>query len=135
MVKRCDGILLGIPVYNEQDHVTKVLEEVRGGTTLVSGTPYYMSPEQVLGDDVDHRSDLYSLGVTLFELATGRVPFDSGEVGYHHRHSPIPDPRELRPDLPVTLCRLILRLLEKEARARPQTASDVLEALREIESP
>jgi tetratricopeptide (TPR) repeat protein len=113
--------------------LAKVLEEVRGATTLVSGTPYYMSPEQVLGQDVDHRSDLYSLGVTLFELATGVVPFDSGEVGYHHRHTPVPDPQSLRPDLPDDLSVLILRLLEKEPDDRFQNAADVLQALTEIE--
>jgi serine/threonine-protein kinase len=113
--------------------LAKVLEEVRGATTLVSGTPYYMSPEQVLGEDVDHRTDLYSLGVTLFELSTGGVPFDSGEVGYHHRHTPVQDPRELRPDLPSALAELILCLLEKERESRPQSASEVLEMLFEID--
>lgn len=112
--------------------LAKVLEEVRGATTLVSGTPFYMSPEQVLGDDVDHRTDLYSLGVTLFELSTGNVPFDSGEVGYHHRHSPVPDPQSIRPDIPDDLSKLILRLLEKDPNERFQTASDVLEALFKI---
>jgi serine/threonine protein kinase len=106
---------------------------VRGATTLVSGTPYYMSPEQVLGRDVDHRTDLYSLGVTLFELATGSVPFDSGEVAYHHRHTPVPDPRSLRADLPEALAELILSLLEKEPDARIQTAAEVLRALTAID--
>jgi tetratricopeptide (TPR) repeat protein len=113
--------------------LAKALEEVRGATTLVSGTPYYMSPEQVLGKDVDHRSDLYSLGVTLFELATGGVPFDSGEVGYHHRHTPVPDPQSLRPDLPDQLSHLILSLLEKDPDDRVQNASDVLKELTEID--
>lgn len=113
--------------------LAKVLEEVRGATTLVSGTPYYMSPEQVLGDDVDHRSDLYSLGITLFELATGGVPFDSGEVGYHHRHSPVPDPLSIRPDLPEDLSALIVKLLEKDPDTRFQSASDVLKALFKID--
>jgi tetratricopeptide (TPR) repeat protein len=114
--------------------LAKVLEEVRGATTLVSGTPYYMSPEQVLGQDVDHRADLYSLGVTLFELATGRVPFDSGEVAYHHRHTPAPDPRALRPDLPEPLARLISKLLAKNPADRLQSAADVLDALMDIET-
>ncbi|MFO0690996.1 MAG: protein kinase [Myxococcota bacterium] len=113
--------------------LAKVLEEVRGATTLVSGTPYYMSPEQVLGHDVDHRTDLYSLGVTLFELAVGRVPFDSGEVAYHHRHTPAPDPRSLRPDLPEPLARLIGNLLAKDPADRHPTAAAVLDALMEIE--
>jgi tetratricopeptide (TPR) repeat protein/tRNA A-37 threonylcarbamoyl transferase component Bud32 len=114
--------------------LAKVLEEVRGATTVVSGTPYYMSPEQVLGQDVDHRSDLYSLGVTLFELATGRVPFDSGEVAYHHRHTPAPDPRTLRPDLPEPLARLIMKLLAKDPADRHQSASELLAALTDSES-
>ena len=113
--------------------LAKVLEEVRGATTLVSGTPYYMSPEQVLGQDVDHRSDLYSLGVTLFELTTGRVPFDSGEVAYHHRHTQAPDPRSFRPDLPEPLARLIGRLLAKNPSDRYPSAAAVLEVLMQIE--
>ena len=113
--------------------LAKVLEEVRGATTLVSGTPYYMSPEQVLGHDVDHRTDLYSLGVTLFELTTGSVPFDSGEVAYHHRHTPVPDPQSLRPDLPTDLSQLILELLAKDPAERIQTAAAVLERLTEID--
>lgn len=113
--------------------LAKVLEEVRGATTLVSGTPYYMSPEQVLGQDVDHRTDLYSLGVTLFELATGEVPFGSGEVAYHHRHTAVPDPQSVQPDIPDSLSELILRLLEKSPDDRLQTAADVLQALTVIE--
>jgi serine/threonine protein kinase len=92
-----------------------------------------MSPEQVLGDNVDHRTDLYSLGITLFELSTGSVPFNTGEVGYHHRHTAVQDPRELQPDLPDALADLILRLLEKNRESRPQTAKEVLEALFEID--
>ena len=105
--------------------LAKMFEEVRGGTTVISGTPFYMSPEQVQGGVVDHRSDLYSLGVTLFELATGRVPFAEGDIAYHHRHTPAPDPREWAPQLPEDLARLLLDLLEKDVALRCASAEEV----------
>ena len=110
--------------------LAKVVEEVRNHTTLVSGTPYYMSPEQTLGRNVDHRTDLYSLGVTLFELATGQLPFREGNVPYHHVHTPPPDPRSLAPDLPDPLVQIILRCLQKDPDARYQSAREILAELR-----
>jgi serine/threonine-protein kinase len=112
--------------------LAKVVEEVLNHTTLVSGTPYYMSPEQTEGGAVDHRTDLYSLGVTAFELATGHVPFREGNVPYHHVHTPPPDPRSLRAELPPLLAELILRCLEKSPSERPESAQEVLAQLRNI---
>ena len=111
--------------------LAKVVEEVRNHTTLVSGTPYYMSPEQTLGKNVDHRTDLYSLGVTLFELATGQLPFREGNVPYHHVHTPPPDPRALAPHVSEGLARAILHCLQKELEQRPQSAAEVAGALRQ----
>jgi serine/threonine protein kinase len=112
--------------------LAKMFEEVRGGTTVISGTPFYMSPEQIIGSKVDQRTDLYSLGVTLFELATGRVPFSEGEVAYHHRHTKPPDPRSLRPELPEALARIILDLLEKDPARRCASASELLRRLEHL---
>ena len=110
--------------------LAKVIEEVRNHTTVVSGTPYYMSPEQTLGKNVDHRTDLYSLGVTLFELVTGKLPFREGNLPYHHVHTPPPDPREINPEVPPTLQRIILRCLQKDPAARYASAREILEELR-----
>jgi tetratricopeptide (TPR) repeat protein len=110
--------------------LAKVVEEVRNHTTLVSGTPYYMSPEQTLGKNVDHRTDLYSLGVMLFELATGKLPFRDGNVPYHHVHTPAPDPRSLRPELPEAFARVVLDCLQKDPEARPHSAAEVAGLLR-----
>ena len=110
--------------------LAKVIEEVRNHTTLVSGTPYYMSPEQTLGKNVDYRTDLYSLGVMLFELATGKLPFRDGNVPYHHVHTAAPDPRSLCPGLPEGLVRAVLHCLQKDPEQRPQSAAEIALALR-----
>jgi serine/threonine-protein kinase len=84
-----------------------------------------MAPEQAAGAQVDPRADLYALGVTLFELVTGSVPFGEGDVTYHHRHSAVPDPRTRAPDVPAKLAELILELMAKDPADRPPTASAV----------
>jgi tetratricopeptide (TPR) repeat protein len=110
--------------------LAKVVEEVRNHTTVVSGTPYYMSPEQTLGKNVDHRTDLYSLGITLFELATGTLPFREGNLPYHHVHTPPPDPREFAPDLPEAILTVIHRCLQKDPADRYGSAREILEELK-----
>jgi len=110
--------------------LAKVVEEVRNHTTLVSGTPYYMSPEQTLGRNVDYRTDIYSLGVTVFELATGRLPFTEGNIPYHHVHTPPPDPREIHPEVPTLLADIIARCLRKDPAERYQSAREILAEVR-----
>jgi tetratricopeptide (TPR) repeat protein len=110
--------------------LAKVIEEVRNHTTVVSGTPYYMSPEQTLGKNVDHRTDIYSLGVSVFEMATGGLPFTEGNLPYHHVHTPPPDPRETVPDLPEVLVQIIERCMRKDPEERYQNAREILADLR-----
>ncbi|WUH95065.1 serine/threonine-protein kinase [Streptomyces sp. NBC_00433] len=107
------------------------------GTGVAMGTPHYMSPEQIgASGEVDQRSDLYSLGCVLYELATGAPPFDLGDtwaILVGHRDNVPEPPRARRPELPVDLECLILDLLAKSPDDRPQDAADVggrLKALR-----
>ncbi|GHJ42365.1 serine/threonine-protein kinase [Streptomyces sp. TS71-3] len=98
------------------------------GTGIAMGTPHYMSPEQIGGGYVDHRSDLYSLGCVLYELATGAPPFDLDDawaVLLGHRDTPPRPPREHRSELPGYLDRIILDLLEKDPDTRPVDARDL----------
>ena len=113
--------------------LAKVVEEVRNHTTVVSGTPFYMSPEQTLGKNVDPRTDLYSLGVSIFEMATGTLPFTEGNLPYHHVHTPPPDPRERVEDLPAGLAELILRCLRKDPDERYGSAREILADLKALE--
>jgi len=110
--------------------LAKAIEEVRNHTTMVSGTPFYMSPEQTLGKNIDHRTDIYSLGVSIFEMATGRVPFREGNVPYHHVHTPPPDPCEVNPKLPPAIGKVISRCLKKDPAERYQTAGEILVEVR-----
>ncbi|MGW7104772.1 protein kinase domain-containing protein [Streptomyces xanthophaeus] len=95
------------------------------GGGMAMGTPHYMSPEQIAGGEVDHRSDLYSLGCVLYEIATGAPPFDLGDswsvlVG-HRDNVPVPL-REHRPELPGYFERVVLDLLAKRPEDRPGDA-------------
>jgi len=110
--------------------LAKVVEEARNHTTVVAGTPYYMSPEQTLGKNVDHRTDIYSLGVAVFEMATGTVPFKEGNIPYHHVHTAPPRMQDLRPDLPPALSTIVERCLEKDPGNRYQSAREILAEVR-----
>jgi len=112
--------------------LAKMVEEVRRATTVIGGTPYYMAPEQSAGEAVDHRADLYALGVTFFELLCGTVPFREGDVTFHHRHSPPPDPRDYVPDLPDAFAELVLHLMAKRPEERVASAQEVRARLQEI---
>jgi serine/threonine protein kinase len=103
------------------------------GSGAIVGTPTYLAPEQAQGEPVDHRADIYSLGVILFEMVVGQVPFDADTpmgILFKHIYEPIPSPRRLRPDLPSELEEIIFKALAKNPDQRFQRASELAEALR-----
>jgi predicted Ser/Thr protein kinase/TolB-like protein len=106
------------------------------GAGVMIGTAEYMSPEQVEGKDIDQRSDIYSLGVILYEMVTGRVPFE-GEtpftIGVKHKSEIPKNPKEINTQLSDDLSRVILRCLEKDRKNRPQSAADLRAELERIE--
>ena len=115
--------------------LAKSLEEsaaIMTRTGEVLGTPRYMSPEQVEGKPCDHRSDIYSLGLILYEMATGDMPFkgDSAFQVMYQRVTQNPkSPKEVNPDLPEYMVRIILRCLERDTSLRYQQARDVMHDL------
>jgi serine/threonine protein kinase/Tfp pilus assembly protein PilF len=106
------------------------------GAGVVVGTPEYMSPEQIEGQEVDSRSDIYSLGIILYELMTGHVPFE-GEtflsIAVKQKTEKPRHPRELNSQVPDDLVRVILRCLEKGKAERYQRVEDILSELNKIE--
>lgn len=123
--------------------IAKIVDEENGPNTetgSVFGTPEFMSPEQARGDEVDPRSDIYSLGVILFYTLTGKLPFRGKNklvVLNMQLNEPPPRPSELLPDLdvPPRLEAVIMKCLNKKRSARYETADDLLEALEDLRIP
>lgn len=115
---------LGLALPHEAKRVT--------AAGMIIGTPAYLSPEQAQGQALDNRTDLYSLGVVLYELATGELPFASDDIPalllQHVKQAP-PPPRQYAPDLPVGLENVILKALEKNPGRRFQTGEALARAL------
>ncbi len=106
------------------------------GEGKVVGTPQYMSPEQISGEELDRRSDIYSFGIILYEMLTGRVPFDgdtSLTIAYQHKNEPPPNPRDFNPQIPNTLSQVILKCMEKNREERYQSAEELFSELTKIE--
>lgn len=117
------GIARGIGI--ELDSITQ------SGVAL--GTPDYMAPEQFTGDHLDGRSDIYSLGVVLFQMLTGRLPFEGEspiDVAIKQKSEPSPSVRSIRPDVPAWLDRIVLRCLEKDPANRFLYANELADELR-----
>lgn len=101
------------------------------GVGVPVGTPDYMAPEQVIGEGVDARADIYSLGVILYQMVTGTTPFQGDspmQIAAQHLQVPPPPPQLLRPDLPVAAEQVILRALAKQPANRYATAQELADA-------
>ena len=106
------------------------------GEGLIIGTPQYMSPEQVEGKKADQRSDIYSLGIILYEMMTGRVPFEGDtplSIALKHKTEIPKDPREINEQVPEELSHVILKCMEKDKEKRYQKVKGLLSELSDIE--
>ncbi len=109
--------------------ISKVLETGNETLTEAKGTPQYMPPEQILGHEIDGRTDLYALGISMFEMATAQRPFSGDAVVDQQLHAPLPDPRRLRPEIPEGLVKILMRACQKDPNDRFASAHEMAGAL------
>ncbi len=98
--------------------LARILDEGFGDQSVLAGTPFYMAPEQIDGSVVDHRADIYALGVILFRMFTGRLPFTEGNIFVAHALEPVPDPLQFDPTMPQGVVDVINRCMEKKPDQR-----------------
>jgi serine/threonine-protein kinase len=113
--------------------IAKMASSRKSHSNIVVGTPTYMSPEQIAGKKVDGRSDIFSLGVVLFELLTGQLPFTADNLAavlFSIAHHPHPAIQTLRPDLPPMVQEIVDRALQKELPHRYRRAEEFADELR-----
>jgi tetratricopeptide (TPR) repeat protein len=109
--------------------LAKAVKENPDRSLMVIGTPYYMAPEQIAHENIDHRVDIYAFGILMFRLLTGHLPFEQGDVLRAQRFEAPPDPLSFNRDIPRPLAGLILSCLEKRPEDRPARASELGAAL------
>jgi serine/threonine-protein kinase len=113
--------------------LARSLEQIANRGTKIRGTPAYMAPEQVLGDDLSAATDIYQIGVTLFEALTGELPFAKGDVAYQHVHKEPPTTEEAGNNIFPALAELVDSCLSKEPSERPESARVLMEELQALE--
>jgi eukaryotic-like serine/threonine-protein kinase len=115
--------------------IARITDASRTKTGMVFGTPSFMSPEQLAGQRVDGQADVYALGVTLYQLLTGSLPFQAESLSalmYQIANQPAPDARTLRPDLPAALADVLQRCMAKQPALRCANAAQLAQDLRAI---
>jgi serine/threonine protein kinase len=109
-------------------------ESKKGETGVITGTPYYMSPEQIQGVKIDHRTDIYSSGASLYHLITGKVPFKGENIFYQHLFEPVPSMQKIRKDVPARLEEIIFKCMEKKREERYQSAQEILNEIKLVKT-
>jgi predicted Ser/Thr protein kinase len=120
--------------------LARMIESTSNLTTsgAIVGTPAYMSPEQGTGRKIDHRSDIYSLGIIFFELLSGRVPYTAETpvaIVFKHIQEPLPSIKKYNPDISTEVEMILFKVLAKNPEDRYQTVDDFLHALEQIDVP
>ena len=109
--------------------LARAVDQGFGEQSVLIGTPHYMAPEQLMGGAVDPRTDQYALGIVLFRMITGILPFQDGNVFVAHATEPVPDPRRFRADLSPAVVAVILRMLAKKPDMRYDSCQQAAAAL------
>ncbi|MBI4615577.1 MAG: serine/threonine protein kinase [Planctomycetes bacterium] len=126
----------GIAKLGDFGFVKSGLDKHLSKADYVLGTPDYISPEQAVGDEVDWRSDIYSLGATFYHMLTGALPFDGSEstVIRSHIRAELPSPRQIRRDLTEDLCQVIEKMMAKSREDRYQDIEELINDLRLVKT-